>query len=62
MKSPIRSEFNPWKKAIVERLIVTGIYRKDLEDDPMKALLTLEAWNWQAGQVMERAEWLEKIA
>lgn len=54
MKSPDHAELNPWKEAVVERLIVTGIYRKDLEDDPIKAIMTLESWNWNAGEVMER--------
>ena len=43
-----------WKDAVVDALVVTGIYRKAHEDDPKGALNDLLVWHQDFGQDIGR--------
>lgn len=43
----LEDERDEWKNAIIERLVVSHIYREDHDDDPELALNELLAWEAQ---------------
>lgn len=59
-KTPIRDESNPWKAAIMDLLFALEIYEKHHETNPLSALESIMAWNWEAGAYEERTKSLMK--